>query len=90
MYAEPINHFNWPAIGHQSASNDWLKLVLNAGPVTMSIDPLFANLVLLWVCHFPIGILGLVWHLIVLIPDLCTLIYFDVSFLQNYNAQSTC
>ena len=32
---------------------------------------------LLWVCHFPIGILGQVWYLIVSIPDLCTLTYFD-------------
>ena len=31
--------------------------------------------VLLWVCHFPIGILGQVWYLIVSIPDLCTLTY---------------
>ena len=32
MYAcvlyEPINHFNWPAIDHQSTSNDRLKPVL--------------------------------------------------------------
>ena len=27
-------------------------------------------------CHFPIGILGQVWYLIVLIPDLCTLTFF--------------
>ena len=27
--------------------------------------------------HFPIGILGQVWYLIVSIPDLCTLTYFD-------------
>ena len=32
--------------------------------------------VLLWVCHFPIGILGQVWYLIVSIPDLYTLTYF--------------
>ena len=32
---------------------------------------------LLWVCYFPIGILGQVWYLIVSIPDLCTLTYFD-------------
>ena len=32
--------------------------------------------VLLWVCYFPIGILGKVWYLIVSIPDLCTLTYF--------------
>ena len=31
----------------------------------------------LWICHFLIGILGQVWYLIVLIPDLCTLTYFD-------------
>ena len=31
---------------------------------------------LLWVCHFPIGILGQVWYLIVSIPDLCTITYF--------------
>ena len=28
-------------------------------------------------CHFPIGILGQVWYLIVSIPDLCTLTYFQ-------------
>ena len=33
-------------------------------------------LCLLWVCHFPIGILGQLWYLIVSIPDLCTLTYF--------------
>ena len=32
---------------------------------------------LLWVCHFPIGILGQVWYLIVSIPDLCTFPYFE-------------
>ena len=32
---------------------------------------------LLWVCHFPIGILGQVWYLIVSIPDLCTITYFE-------------
>ena len=31
---------------------------------------------LLWVCHFPIGILGQVWYLIVSIHDLCNLTYF--------------
>ena len=33
------------------------------------------SMTLLWVCHFPIGILGQVWYLIVSIPDLCTLTY---------------
>ena len=33
--------------------------------------------VLLRVCHFPIGILGQVWYLIVSIPDLCTCTYSD-------------
>ena len=31
----------------------------------------------LWSCRFPIGILGQVWYLIVSIPDLCTLTYFN-------------
>ena len=35
---------------------------------------------LLWVCHFPIGILGQVWYLIVSIPDLCNLTYFNVYY----------
>ena len=35
---------------------------------------------LLWVCHFPIGILGQVWYLIVSIPDLCNLTYFFHDF----------
>ena len=35
------------------------------------------------VCHFPIGILGQVWYLIVSIPDLCTLTYFYYSTLKN-------
>ena len=34
---------------------------------------------LLWVCHFPIGILGQVWYLIVSIPDLCTITYFSCN-----------
>ena len=33
--------------------------------------------VLLCVCYFPIGILGQVWYLILWIPDLCTLNYFE-------------
>ena len=33
---------------------------------------------LLWVCHFPIGILGQTWYLIVSIPDFCTLTYLDL------------
>ena len=36
---------------------------------------------LLWVCHFPIGILGQVWYLIVSIPDLCTITYFQSGVL---------
>ena len=39
---------------------------------------------LLWVCHFPIGILGQVWYLIVSIPDLCNLTYFEVSKIAIY------
>ena len=38
---------------------------------------------LLWVCHFPIGILGQVWYLIVSIPDLCNLTYFELPCTQD-------
>ena len=38
---------------------------------------------LLWVCHFPIGILGRVWYLIVSIPDLCALAYFNIITYGN-------
>ena len=41
---------------------------------------------LLWVCYFPIGILGQVWYLIVSIPDLCNLTYFYIE----YNVCSIC
>ena len=45
---------------------------------------------LLWVCHFPIGILGQVWYLIVSIPDLCNLITLILSIIslgvQMYNS----
>ena len=37
----------------------------------------------LWVCYFPIGILGQVWYLIVSIPDLWILTYFKVYTIQN-------
>ena len=39
---------------------------------------------LLWVCHFPIGILGQVWYLIVSIPDLCNLITFFAFWQTPY------
>ena len=35
-----------------------------------------------WVCHFPIGILGQVWYLIVSIPDLYNLITMTWDFQQ--------
>ena len=39
--------------------------------------------VLLWACHFPIGILGQVWYLIVSIPDHCTLTYFHIVIIMH-------
>ena len=33
--------------------------------------------------HFPIGILGQVWYLIVSIPDLCTITYFYIICSEN-------
>ena len=46
---------------------------------------LWCLIVTLWRCHFPIGILGQVWCLILSIPDRCPLSYFkwhqhDVRF----------
>ena len=40
---------------------------------------------LLWVCHFPIGILGQVWYLIVSIPDLCNLTYFYTVIIYTFS-----
>ena len=40
---------------------------------------------LLWVCHFPIGILGQVWYLIVSIPDLCNLITLSSKTTLTFN-----
>ena len=34
-------------------------------------------------CHFPIGILGQVWYLIVSFPDLCNLTYFKDQLWLN-------
>ena len=45
---------------------------------------------LLWVCHFPIGILCQVWYLIVSIPDLCNLTYFNTLmglFMSNLSCK---
>ena len=41
---------------------------------------------LLWVCHFPICILGQVWYLIVSIPDICALTYFGIPTSKNIEA----
>ena len=35
------------------------------------------------VCHFPIGIQGQVWYLIVSIPDICTITYFNNTLLKD-------
>ena len=42
--------------------------------------PLASRLWCLWVCHFPIGILGQVWYLIVSIADLWILTYLLVKY----------
>ena len=46
--------------------------------------------VLMWVCFFPIGILGQVWYLIVSTPDLCTHTYLDKKFLTCFPYMSLC
>ena len=47
-------------------------------------------IVALRVCHFPIGILGQVWHLIVSIPDLCTLTYFKLVLTLAISFHTDC
>ena len=50
----------------------------------------------LWSCHFPIGILGQVWFLIVSIPKLCPLsyfyacLYFDQNYTNSYEHFTNC
>ena len=45
----------------------------------------------LWRCHFPIGILGQVWRLIVSNPDLCPHSYFYMSKLEHkFNISILC
>ena len=44
--------------------------------------------VLLLSCHFPFGILGQAWCLIVSIPDLCLLSYSDI--LTNHFLKAAC
>ena len=44
-------------------------------PAGRGLTSWLSFVVLLWVCRFPIGILGQVWCLIVSIPDLCTITY---------------
>ena len=36
------------------------------------------------VFHFPIGILGQVWYLIISIPGCCTLSYFDIAWIVDF------
>ena len=51
-------------------------------------SPILENRIRSVVCHFPIGILGQVWYLIVSIPDLCTLTYFDMKTMHFRIAQT--
>ena len=46
---------------------------------------------LLWVCHFPIGILGQVWYLIISMPYLCTLLtYIRKGTVSQYIQMTRC
>ena len=58
-----IKQSNQPYLPHQDDCNTRIDIKYNV----LVCD------VLLWSCHFPIGILGRVWCLIVSIPDLCPL-----------------
>ena len=86
----PLKYFYWPFLGgasfvdHSCYSGVCLlcfcvRLFSCCLVVTCWERPDLLALVcdvLLWVCYFPIGILGQVWYLIVSIPDLCPFLYF--------------
>ena len=52
------------------------RITKSGSPHIQKASPVVYNC--MRVFHFPIGILGQVWYLIVLIPDLCTLTYFGI------------
>ena len=56
-------------------------------PAGKGLTSWLSFVVSLWACHFPIGILGQVWYLIVSIPDLCNLTYFknNVFIFQEHS-----
>ena len=47
----------------------------------LSLHLIVVNTVQLENCHFPIGILGQVWCLIVSISDICPLPYFNMTYI---------
>ena len=87
----PVKYFYWLFQGGASFVDHlcYFCLVLLCFHARLFVDALWSPAVkglaswlsfncdvLLWRCHFPIGILGQVWCLIVSIPDHCALFYF--------------
>ena len=72
---DQARHFVGPDLGP-----NFLQILLadntSRQRVTAGVVLIFFFLVKFEICHFPIGILGQVWNLIVSIPDLCILTYF--------------
>ena len=60
-----------------TVDSEILTRILSPRSIEVVMEPQDRHFQLGNVCHFPIGILGQVWYLIVSIPDLCTLTYLD-------------
>ena len=76
--SSPIKYFYWPFQGGASFVDPLCYFCL--------VFVMFSWRVCLLMpcCHFPIGILGQVWCMIVLIPDLCPLSHFYFCYITKF------
>ena len=79
---------DWDIIKHQHKQTNKQKLIDKREPLGMSINIETLKGLTSWLLYvmfncvfvtFPCGILGQVWYLIVSIPDLCRLSYFETT-----------
>ena len=68
----------------QNVVHDKLCRKKSSSPQLKGQSPLVlvCNIMDMGLCHFPIGILGQVWYLIVSIPDLCNLTYLQIVYMM--------
>ena len=73
----PVKHgMSYIQRGHAVPS---ARNIADVFPIDILVGLALYNTRLTVIHHFPIGILGQVWYLILWIPDLCTLTYFHYS-----------